>query len=146
MLKKIFAGLMIVSALALAGIYLLVPSDISIQNTVIISTTDIHVFQFLTNKKQWSKWWPGKAYSSSVQYQYKNNLYTIQHFNNDEVALVISNPELTLNTQIFFISTDAGNVKVTWGGVKTVSLNPVARLNTYLQVRRTLFYSILSTF
>ncbi len=136
MLKKIFAGLFILSTLALAGIYLLIPANISIDDTVLISTTDAHVFQFLTHKDQWPKWWPGTSATLNTQYQYKNNLYSIQNASNDAITLTIGNPKLTLNTHLSFIATGADNVKVTWIGVKKTGLNPIDRFNTYRQTIR----------
>ncbi len=135
MLRRIFAGLLLLLILALATLYLFIPANISINNNITVTTTDADVFQFLTHQKEWKKWWPGTA-ATDVQYQYRNNLYTIKQLNNDDVVLTIANPDLTLNTQLSFIATDAHRVKLNWSGFKATSLNPVHRFNTYLQVSR----------
>ncbi len=135
MLKRIFAGFFIVLILVLAAVYLLIPANISINNNITVNTTDAHVFQFLTHQKEWKKWWPGTA-ASDLQYQYCGHLYTIKQLNNEDVVLTVSNPGLTLNTQLSFIATDADKVGLNWSSVKTVGLNPIERINTYAKMNR----------
>lgn len=135
MLRRIFAGLLLLLILALATVYIFIPANISINNNITVTTTDADVFQFLNHQKEWKKWWPGTA-ASDFEYQYRKHLYTIKQLNNDDVILTVANPELELNTQLSFIATDADKVKLTWSSVETVSLNPIDRFNTYVQMNR----------
>ena len=135
MLKRIFAGLFVLLILVLAAVYLLIPADISINNNISVNTTDAHVFRFLSHEKEWKKWWPGTA-ATDFAYHYRNQLYTIKQLNNTGVILTITNPELTLNTELSFIATDADKVKLNWSSVKTNSLNPIDRFKNYLQMNR----------
>ncbi|MEX8549378.1 MAG: hypothetical protein V5804_17385 [Mucilaginibacter sp.] len=134
MLKRIFAGLFLLLVLVLAGVYFLIPTEISINN-ITVNTSDAHAFQFLAHQEEWKKWWPGTA-ASDFEYQYHNHLYTIKQLNNDDVVLLISNPGLSLNTQLSFMATDADKVKLNWSSVKTSSLNPISRFTAYLQMKR----------
>ncbi|RYY05892.1 MAG: hypothetical protein EOP43_07820, partial [Sphingobacteriaceae bacterium] len=135
MLKKIIAGLFILLMLAIAAVYVLIPTDISINNNLIVTTTDAHVFQFLNHQKEWKKWWPGKAVSD-FNYQYNKYLYTIKQLNNDDVLITVANPELTINTKFSFLSTDANKVKLNWNGIKTSGFNPINRFEIFLQMNR----------
>ena len=135
MLKKIIAGLFILLALTIAAVYLLIPTDIFINDTITVTTTDAHVFQFLNHQKEWKKWWPGTAVSE-FKYRYNKNLYTIKQLNNDDVVLAVSTPELAINTQFSFLATNANEVKLNWSGIKKSSLNPINRFTTYLHMNR----------
>ncbi|RYY06255.1 MAG: AraC family transcriptional regulator [Sphingobacteriaceae bacterium] len=135
MLKKIIAGVSILLILIIAAVYILIPTDISINNNLTVTTTDAHVFQFLNHQKEWRKWWPGKTVSD-YNYQYNNHLYTINQLNNDDVLITVANPELTIYTKFSFLSTDANKVKLNWNSVKTSSFNPINRFETFLQMNR----------
>lgn len=135
MLKRIFAGFFILLILVLAAVYLLIPVNISVDNNITVNTTDAHTFQFLTQQKEWKRWWPGTA-ASDFKYQYRNNLYTIKQLNNDDVVLSITNPNLALTTKLSFIATDADKVQLSWTGVQTSSLNPISRFKNYEQIKQ----------
>ncbi|RYE27963.1 MAG: AraC family transcriptional regulator [Sphingobacteriaceae bacterium] len=130
MRTKIIACVIILLALSVSAVYLLIPSTVFIGKKINVNTTDAHVFQFLNHQKEWKKWWPG-AVVSDFKYQYNKNLYTIKQLNNDDVLLTITNPELTINTQISFLAIETNEVKLNWSGFKSSGFNPVNRFKTY---------------
>ncbi|RKR80787.1 hypothetical protein BDD43_0921 [Mucilaginibacter gracilis] len=112
------------------SIYFLIPVSLSQSQVVIIKTSEIHAFQFLTNKTHWAKWWPGRRVADSI-YNFNNGTYDIQKFTNSGATLNIKRNDYNVPSQIVFIAANKESVKITWNTVQVASPNPIARLQQY---------------
>jgi hypothetical protein len=137
MIKKIFVGLLIVVIAALLLIQFIVPSQTSTKREIIIATTEGHVFDFLTHRKSWVLWWPGKVNFPEKEYSLNNSTFTFQKASNSGVDLTIENGSAKINSKLTFIAADKGWIKIRWQADEILSNNPLKKLSQFLGFRNT---------
>ncbi|WP_439698838.1 hypothetical protein ACFGVS_12255 [Mucilaginibacter sp. AW1-7] len=125
----IFAAVVVITA----AIYLLIPSNLTINNQLTIETSDGVVAKFLTHQQRWDKWWPGTKINEN-QFAYDGVQLTINKTTNGGVNLDLQQGSFKINADINYLAGDF-SAKVTLVGKKQSSMNPAQRVTEYFAAR-----------
>ena len=135
-MKKIVASLLTVSALAIAGAYVFIPSTIRI-SSLSESSKDIKpAYRYLVNGENWPKWWPGMK-----PFQYNNMSFHItkKKLNSFEIQLLYKKD--TIITTLEMIPLNSDSTAYTWSCKIESSKNPFKRWMQYFnatQIKKSL--------
>lgn len=100
-----------------AVIFCFIPSKIKFNYDVTIEASDAVTSKFLTNQKNWDKWWPGTKISA-MHYRYNDIDFTIDKLINSGAELTLQKGKLNLNCTINYLLINEGEVKITWNVIK----------------------------
>jgi effector-binding domain-containing protein len=125
-MKKIVLITLAVVVILTAGIYILIPSTLTINNQISISASDAVASKFLTYQNNWKKWWPG-AMLNNNEYEYQGIHFTVIKTTNSAAFVTIQKGNIKFNSQVNYLADDFA-VRVSWVGDKQNSLNPVERI------------------
>jgi len=125
----IFAAVVIITA----AIYLLIPSNLTINNQLTIEASDGVVAKFLTHQQRWDKWWPGTKINEN-QFAYDGVQLTINKTTNGGVNAGLQQGDFKMNADINYLAGDF-SAKITLGAQKQSSMNPVKRVIDYFAAR-----------
>lgn len=132
MIKRFFWVLLILAAVFFAGIYIYIPSTISINGSVVVITAERHTAEFLTTNAGWKAWWPGEKSKDEKTYRYRGNTYKLTNLSNSGPSLVSLGNNKPIN--ITFIGVDKESTRVTWTSTLTTSSNPLKRIKQYEEI------------
>jgi hypothetical protein len=116
-----------------AAIYLLIPANLTINNQLTIEASDGVVAKFLTHQQRWDKWWPGTKINEN-QFAYDGVQLTINKTTNGGVNVDLQHDNFKMTADINYLAGDF-SAKITLGGKKQNSMNPVQRVTAYLAAR-----------
>jgi effector-binding domain-containing protein len=125
----IFAAVVVITA----AIYLLIPSNLTINNQLTIEASDGVVAKFLTHQQRWDKWWPGTKINEN-QFAYDGVQLTINKTTNGGVNVDLQQGSFKINADINYLAGDF-SAKVTLVGKKQSSMNPAQRVTEYFAAR-----------
>ena len=135
-MKKIVASLLTVSALAIAGAYVFIPSTIRI-SSLSESSKDIKpAYRYLVNGENWPKWWPGMK---PFQYNDMSFHITKKKLNSFEIQLLYKKD--TIITTLEMIPLNSDSTAYTWSCKIESSKNPFKRWMQYFnatQIKKSL--------
>jgi effector-binding domain-containing protein len=109
MMKKV----LIILVLAAAAVFCLIPSKIKFNYEITFEASDAVTAKFLTYKNNWNKWWPGTQINDR-HYRYNDIDFNIIELTNSGAVLTLQKGKLKLNCTINYLSTNEGEVKITW--------------------------------
>lgn len=138
-MKKIFTAVVSLILLAVILIYSLIPSDISVFETVAIPATDDAVSRFLMDEQKWKSWWPEAGRSgdflsaTSSSFTLNNYTHTIQKKVFNGLEMTVKHNDKILNGKIVHAATGKDSVTVVWGYHLTASPLPLQRIRQYFQ-------------
>jgi effector-binding domain-containing protein len=132
-MKRITFIVLAVAAVIIIAIYLIIPSTLTINNQVNIDASDAIAAKFLTHSKQWEKWWPGARVDNN-RFDYGDIHFYISQTTNSGAHVTLQKGNLKLNSEISYLADDFA-VKITWHTKLQNSLNPVERVENYLNAQ-----------
>ncbi|WP_295716301.1 hypothetical protein [Mucilaginibacter sp.] len=132
-MKRITFIVLAVAAVIIIAIYLIIPSTLTINNQVNIDASDAIAAKFLTHSKQWEKWWPGTRVDNN-QFDYGDIHFYISQTTNGGAHVTLQKGNMKLNSEISYLADDFA-VKITWHTELQNSLNPVQRVENYLNAQ-----------
>lgn len=135
-MKKWLIGIISLLFLFLIGTYLFIPKKISITRTVNANANQAGVFRFLSEEKNWKKWWPGETSEiidsttmlEAGKYCFKK---TGTHFNSFDFS--IKKDKQTFNSLLQLFSINRSDVKIVWSATINTGLNPFSRIGAYFE-------------
>ncbi|PLW89436.1 hypothetical protein [Mucilaginibacter sp.] len=123
--------------LVFISIYFIIPEKIKTTNAVQIDASDMNVARYLVNKRAWQKWWPGKSNTQdSSLYTYKNMAFTLHDNTNGSMPALISYGNTKAGSSLTYNSIEEGSCMVYWTVEMQTSLNPVKRVQEYLEIKK----------
>lgn len=131
-MKKILIGLVVLSGLAMAAVYLFIPGKIELKTTIPLNAAQAGVYRTLLSDTSWNKWWPGE-----IPFYYNKQTYSVSRtiFNSFEID--ISQNTDTLNSRMDIILTAIDSVAIAWYARQVTSRNPFKRLAKYQAAKAT---------
>lgn len=141
-MKKWFAGILALLLLALAGIYLLIPSPLHIVRIASLRCTTGGAFRVLSDTGHWKKWWPCQQPDchcpsmDSGGYVQGGLLYHLSGKSNSTLQVGIREGNTELETLVSFISLGPDSVALDWSGSLPAGKGPLARLSSYRRALR----------
>ncbi|MBS1737058.1 MAG: hypothetical protein JSS98_10720, partial [Bacteroidetes bacterium] len=115
--------------------YATIPSSINLRSSISIKTTNSALFRLLQDKNSICKWWPGSIDSSGIDKKFLLNSrnYRIVSNNISLLPVIIETNGSTLNSALYMISSQPGNVLLEWVINTPSSQNIFIRLTQYFE-------------
>ena len=133
-MNKWLLALIILPVLVLAGVYLFVPSTITVSGKKVIDCNVAAATRFMQNPAQWSAWWPGKEISVSPAsapygvFRYRERNYSIEKIRYNSLGISADgNYSGAINLLPYSKDTTIIEFRLT----RQTSLNPITRLKAY---------------
>ncbi len=132
-MKKWSIILVALIAIAVASVYLIIPSNLVVSSVTPMYTNYTSAVEYASNENQWSKWWPGKLdkVGDKTTATYNGITYQIvgKSYNNTQIALEYNKETTIVNLAIAGFNHDS--IKVICQYNDTASMNPFARISRY---------------
>jgi hypothetical protein len=132
-MKKWSIILMALIAIAVASIYLIIPSNLVVSSVTPMYTNYTSAIEYASNEEYWAKWWPGKLekVGNKTIATYNDITYHIvgKSYNNTQIELKYNNKTTVLNLAVADFNHDS--VRVICQYNDTASMNPFARIGYY---------------
>lgn len=128
-MKKWILFIVIMLALATAGIYFFIPNIISLKASKTIAATRSGLHRILQDKENLAKWWPGKISNDSF---YFNGL--AYRFNNGNVTVMpvsVRGTEKNIISSLYLVELSTDSTQLNWVSSMASSYNPIKRLQSY---------------
>jgi hypothetical protein len=132
-MKKWSIILVALIAIAIASVYLIIPSNLVVSSVTPMYTNYTSAVEYASNENQWAKWWPGKLdkVGDKTMATYNDITYYIvgKSYNNTQIALEYNKETTIVNLAIAGFNHDS--IKVICQYNDTASMNPFARISRY---------------
>ena len=137
-MKKVIVVLSAFVAIAIAGIFLFIPSVLEIKSSVKIGTSQQGLHRMLPNNSSITKWWPGEIQHTKNETRYFLNGYQYKiHDNNISLlGISITNLQDSISSALYLFSQGIDSVNVEWVYKIATSINPIKRLIAYQKAKR----------
>lgn len=131
-MKRWIVFFLLLLIVIIAVIYLLIPSQLTIKNMVMVNANQHAASRHINNQMQWSSWWPGET-----PLLYEGRQYTINPLAFDATKVIISgnSNSITGLMKLYPLSTDT--LSIQWDFKKDASSNPIQRVKDYFFVKQT---------
>jgi hypothetical protein len=130
-MKKIVLALLLLAVVALAALYLLIPSTLTITKTLSARANQHSVYRALVNEKDWLRWWPGDHKNNVFRLNGVNYTEGRQQFTAQEILVQSEDDRQSHSSQIIIVSADVDSVQVGWEMKLETGTSPFARFNNY---------------
>jgi hypothetical protein len=125
-MKKGIIILLTFAALAIAGIFVFIPSKIKVSSVSKVHANSEGAHRLLLNDQSWSKWWPsGKAFELNGS-SYRISKKMISGF-----EVMISKGTDSVASQLLVIGVNTDTTVLTWSCELETGNNPVKRVTGY---------------
>ena len=140
-MKKLLLVLLSAMILLCAGIYLLIPKNISIASTVFVKTTDLGAERFILDESNWGKWWNHNDSSSTssiatAPFSRNGDEYRLVQKFYKSADIQISHKGQSLNTRILIVQLALDSTGIEWKCGLSGGNNPYTRLVNYFEARQ----------
>ncbi len=135
-MKKWLLVLLALIALAIASIYIFIPSTIQVTSGTHVSCNANGASRLLLSPSNWRKWWPetdttaGETDTSHV-FKHDNTVYTVSQKVYNGVNIAIRNERISCNSKLSFLPVSLDTSVISWAWSIPASNNPVTRLRQY---------------
>ena len=138
-MKKWLLGFILLLFLFFVGTYFFIPRKIVITRAVNANANQAGVFRFLSEEKNWKRWWPGEiteSNDSTAMFEAGGYCFTKTgtHFNSFDFS--IKKDKQTFNSLLQLFSINISNVKIVWSATINTGLNPFNRIGAYFDVKK----------
>ncbi|WP_205512987.1 hypothetical protein [Longitalea arenae] len=126
-------------AVILVAIYIVVPKKMKLARAVTIHCPHGAVNRFLVNDSNWFKWWPSTTSVSAKRegkinsFFYKDYSFQPRQRMFDAIGVHITADDLTIDSKIILIPKHKDSVSIQWNYEYNTGMNPVTRVQRYLQ-------------
>jgi hypothetical protein len=124
--------------LLILGIYLFIPSKMTISIISLVSRPSNPVFRNLSFENKWRQWFPVDSARSSANgsgmgtgFFYKEYVYRNIKPVNSAVSVTVSDGTDSINTNILIFQIPGDSTVIRWESNISTGLNPVKRVQTY---------------
>lgn len=132
-MKKWSIILVALIAIAVASVYLIIPSNLVVSSVTPMYTNYTSAVEYASNENQWGKWWPGKLekVGDKTMATYNDITYHIvgKSYNNTQIALEYNKETTIVNLAVAGFNHDS--IKVICQYNDTARMNPLTRISRY---------------
>ena len=125
-MKKIIIILLTIAALAIAGIFIFIPSKIKVSSAIVVHANDLASHRILMDEANWAKWWPNEK---AFQLDKTNFKLTQKMLNGFE--LEISGSDETVASRLMIIPMVSDSITLSWSCNIVSGNNPLKRISGY---------------
>jgi hypothetical protein len=141
-MNKWLLAVLAVLTLALAGVYILIPSTIIVSGKKVIDCNVAAATRFLQNTAQWPAWWPGKQISVSPAsspygvFSYNDMSYAIEKIRYNSLGVSAASGDNKYAGAINLLPYSKDTTIIEFHFSQQTSLNPFTRLSAYRESKR----------
>ena len=141
-MKKLLIVLLVILALFVAGVYVFIPSSITVSSVTTVKTTDNGTERFLMDESKWPVWWnytdstlaPKAAASQKLlmngdEYYLKEKFYKA-------VSIQIKHQSYSLSSKMIIVRLSLDSTGIEWKANIEAGNNPINRLVSFLEARK----------
>ncbi len=133
-MRKLVIAAIIIVVVSLASVYLLIPQNINIQNSIRIKCSKDAAVRIIKDSSKWQKWWPGKI-STAGMYTFGNVSYNIntKAYNGFPVNMTYKND--SISNIIIVLPYSKDSTTVSWNLSVATGINPLQRFARYTSAK-----------
>ncbi len=137
-MKNLLLCFLLFVCVALAGVYLLIPSVIDVNNEISINVNRKGFYRKITDQNNWQHWWPHKndTFNVSMVYSYDGFQYKIVDKLITSIIILINKKPLQGTTALDIMPQQDDSVRVVWHGKFLASANPFTRIKIFYECKR----------
>ncbi len=146
-MKKVLLIVSVIIILFLAFIYIFIPATVHISQAASIHCTPAGAFRFISDQRQWAKWWPhasaagGPNATTGDALSYNNDKYQITQILRNTVEVRIHHDDSDFQSTIRLVPLPLDSVGIEWECSIRAGLNPFRRVLAYQQAK-IIFYNM----
>lgn len=135
-MKKLLLTISALLVLFIAGIYFFIPAAETFTCSVSADCTNAALQRFIVNKERWQQWWPGEKKEGQV-YIHNNLNYRINKILLNGFEATIIDEKDSVQGSLSFEPSSNTDVAIRWKSVFNNPGNPVAKISSYLEHKKT---------
>ena len=142
-MKKLLLVLLVALVVFVTGIYLFIPSNLTISSATTVKTTDNGVERFVMDESKWALWW---HYKNPYEATYLKAPATFFNTNGDDfsmgdkfyksVAIHIKHHDKQLESKLLVVRLALDSTGIEWKCIMEAGSNPFSRFSNYLQAKQ----------
>ena len=139
-MRKWLLLVVILLAVAAAGIYLVIPGKgmIAAKNGVAVNAKAFS--RAIQEEEKWKQWWPGEVLNAQNnlfgKYQFNGSIYSILEKKLSSVVILVEHDKDTLTTELVFLPVRSDSIALSWVGTLQSSMSPIRRLQQHFTTKR----------
>ncbi len=138
-MRKGFFIFLTVTIALVASVYVFIPNQLQISQTVTIHTPESVIDKFLVRERGWDKWWPDQkniAYTPPHNfYWYSGTSFRFSKSTLSTVDLEITRGNFEIPASLDFVVDSTGNIQAGWHATVFTGFNPLIRFRRYQQAK-----------
>ncbi|MEO6638522.1 MAG: GyrI-like domain-containing protein [Ginsengibacter sp.] len=134
-MKKLFLSVFVLAGIALIAIYIFIPANIKLVNTVFIKTKPAVVNRLLMDETKWTKWLSPDSIYSEHSFRFKNYDYDFLNSVMNSATVLISGNQKPINSLISVIPVNEDSIAVEWKAATDAGVNPITRIKSYNEAK-----------
>lgn len=143
-MKKFLFLLLLLAVAAVFGIFLLIPSKITISSAVTVRTTDVGAERFVTDDSKWARWWhygqqtADSSTNNQAERVFVTNGYTFKQSSRfyKSAEITLQNADRMLVSKMVVVPLAIDSTGIEWKSELSAGNNPYSRLMGYLEAKR----------
>jgi hypothetical protein len=116
-------------------LYWFIPNHVVIKRSIIVNNNPKGIYRALTNKDEWTKWWPGNYDSNTRQLKWHDNIFEHKGFTSNYILLTIKNPLFNISANMVLVPAQTRMQNIYWVAATPTSYNPVKRVQAYMAAK-----------
>lgn len=138
-MKKWLLTLLLLIIILIAGIYIFIPSKITITRSVPVTATQEGTLRFLSSLPNWKKFWPGTSGGSSdasQSYSFAGYNFFLKRVLYNAIELNIEKNRDSIETGMYIIPFQLDSFRLQWTAILPPTNNPVKRVQQFFTSRK----------
>jgi len=138
-MKKWLLILPVLLLIAIAGIYLIIPSRVSVTQSVAVTATQEGTLRFLSSLPKWKKFWPGTSgenRDSTRFYSYGGYNFFLKTVLYNAIELNAERNKDSVPTALYILPYQLDSFKLQWTALLPSTNNPFKRIQNYIKAKQ----------
>jgi hypothetical protein len=117
---------------AFASVYIFIPAQLNIVQTMPVNCTVNGAYRVLTTGAKWQHWWPG-AHPNNNTFHYNNGAFSITQKLRNSLEIYIQQKEIITTSTLHLFPAAGDSTILNWSCSITTGSNPFKRIRHYRQ-------------
>lgn len=137
-MKKWLIGLISLLFLFSIGTYFFIPKKISITRAINANANQAGVFRFLSDEKNWNKWWPRGATDQGKDSVFEFGGYTfkLDDVRYNAVNITLKNNQHINTSVLHLVPIGVDSTKIVWNVLVNTGNNPFVKISRYYTAKK----------
>ncbi|TMI65119.1 MAG: hypothetical protein E6H07_04140 [Bacteroidetes bacterium] len=125
-MKKVIIILLTIAALAIAGVFIFIPSKIKVSSATVVLANELASHRILMDEANWAKWWPNEKVFQLDKTSFKLTQKMLNGF-----ELEISGKGEPVASQLMILPMASDSIKLSWSCDIESGNDPLKRISGY---------------